>query len=52
MSKKSPANFDDDNPEWTRDDFARARPADEVHGEIAKALAGKLDRDGDGIACE
>jgi uncharacterized protein (DUF4415 family) len=29
----------DDNPEWTEDDFARARPADVVHGpEIAGAL--------------
>lgn len=26
----SPAVFDDDNPEWTEEDFARARPADEV----------------------
>lgn len=22
----------DDNPEWTEEDFARARPASEVHG--------------------
>lgn len=24
--------FDDDNPEWTEDDFKRARPASEIHG--------------------
>lgn len=28
--KLSPVVFDDDNPEWTEDDFARARPAAEV----------------------
>jgi uncharacterized protein (DUF4415 family) len=26
----SPVVFDDDNPEWTAEDFARARPASEV----------------------
>jgi uncharacterized protein (DUF4415 family) len=34
MAKKTPddraARPDDDNPEWTKDDFARARPAAEV----------------------
>lgn len=25
-----PVVFDDDNPEWTDDDFARARPSEEV----------------------
>lgn len=25
-----PVVFDDDNPEWTEEDFARARPAEEV----------------------
>lgn len=35
MSKRQPAAprevvFDDDNPEWTEEDFARARPASEV----------------------
>jgi uncharacterized protein (DUF4415 family) len=41
MSKlPPPANFDD-NPEWTAADFARARPASEVHG---KALAAGLVR--------
>ena len=28
----------DDNPEWTEEDFARARPADEVHGPEFAAL--------------
>lgn len=26
MSKSRPVVFDDDNPEWTEEDFARARP--------------------------
>jgi uncharacterized protein (DUF4415 family) len=30
MSKFPPVVFDDDNPEWTEEDFANARPADEV----------------------
>nr|WP_047170080.1 BrnA antitoxin family protein [Sphingomonas sp. Y57] len=30
MSKTPPVVFDDDNPEWTEADFARARPASEV----------------------
>ncbi|PZU77759.1 MAG: hypothetical protein DI530_12265 [Sphingomonas sp.] len=29
-SDKSPVVFDDDNPEWTDADFARARPASDV----------------------
>lgn len=33
----------DDNPEWTEEDFARARPADEVHG---PGFAAKLVRRG------
>ena len=28
----------DDNPEWTEEDFARARPASEVHGEKFAAM--------------
>lgn len=31
--------LDDENPEWTKADFAAARPADEVHGDgVAKIL--------------
>jgi len=31
MSKQTPpVEFDDDNSEWTEEDFARARPASEV----------------------
>lgn len=30
MSKQPPPEGYDDNPEWTEDDFARARPASEV----------------------
>jgi uncharacterized protein (DUF4415 family) len=39
-----PADFDngnadwDDNPEWTEEDFARARPASEVHPPEVVAL--------------
>jgi uncharacterized protein (DUF4415 family) len=29
-SKRKEPEFDDDNPEWTKKDFARARPAHEV----------------------
>lgn len=39
MSKEPPVVFDDDNPEWTREDFARSRPAGEVLPEaVAAAL--------------
>jgi len=39
MSKSKPVAFDDDNPEWTEEDFARARPATEVlPPEIVAAL--------------
>jgi uncharacterized protein (DUF4415 family) len=31
MKKPNPELTDRDNPEWTDDDFARARPAKEVH---------------------
>ena len=32
MSKPLPqVVFDDDNPEWTEEDFARARPLSEMH---------------------
>ena len=41
MSKpKSPADFDD-NPEWTEEDFARARPAAEVLPPEVLAAFGK-----------
>ena len=30
FEKSLPVVFDDDNPEWTEEDFARARPAQEV----------------------
>jgi uncharacterized protein (DUF4415 family) len=40
MSKPPPVTFDE-NPEWTEADFARARPASEIHG---KALAASLVR--------
>lgn len=34
-----PVVFDDDNPEWTDEDFARARPAAEVlPGKVVAAL--------------
>lgn len=46
MSKlpQLPDDFDD-NPEWTKADFARARPAAEVHGaEFAAAMVRPLGR--------
>ena len=30
MSSQLPVVFDEDNPEWTEEDFARARPASEI----------------------
>ena len=30
MKKLNPERIDDENPEWTEEDFARARPAHEV----------------------
>lgn len=41
MSKEPPVVFDDDNPEWTREDFARARPASDF-----PQLAGVLEKAG------
>jgi len=29
---------DPENPEWTREDFQRARPASDVHGEALASL--------------
>ena len=34
MSRAEPDLTDPDNPEWTRDDFARARPASELPAAI------------------
>jgi uncharacterized protein (DUF4415 family) len=34
MKKPNPELTDRDNPEWTADDFARARPAKEVHPDL------------------
>ena len=45
MSKLPPVVFEDDNPEWTAQDFARARPAGEVLPQhVAGALARKPGR--------
>lgn len=30
MPEKTPVVFEDDNPEWTKADFAKARPASEL----------------------
>jgi uncharacterized protein (DUF4415 family) len=38
MADRKPIVFDDDNPEWTRDDFARARPISEFP-KLTEALA-------------
>jgi uncharacterized protein (DUF4415 family) len=37
MSDK-PVVFDEDNPEWTEEDFARARPASELPPRMAAAF--------------
>ena len=43
MAKKTPndraSRPDEDNPEWTKEDFARARPAAEVLPEFAAAFS-------------
>ena len=39
--KQPPVVFDDDNPEWTEADFARARPASEVLPDEVIAAFGK-----------
>lgn len=45
MNDQRPVVFDDDNPEWTKEDFARARSADEIHGTaVALALVRKPGR--------
>jgi len=38
MSGDKPVAFDDDNPEWTQEDFARAKPIEE-YPELAQAFA-------------
>jgi uncharacterized protein (DUF4415 family) len=43
--KERPVVFDDDNPEWTEEDFAHARPAAEAHPpEVAAMLVRKRGR--------
>ena len=43
MPKERPVVFDDDNPEWTEEDFARARPISEFP-ELMAALYPKRGR--------
>lgn len=38
MSDKRPVVFDDDNPEWTEADFARAKRGDEIPAHILAAF--------------
>ncbi|USI72703.1 BrnA antitoxin family protein [Sphingomonas morindae] len=40
-SEKPPIVFDEENPEWTEEDFARARPGSEVLPEAVLAAFGK-----------
>lgn len=35
MATDKPVVFDDDNPEWTKEDFARARPLSDFPGMAA-----------------
>ena len=39
MGGKKPVVFDDDNPEWIDEDFARARPIEEAPEAIRKTFA-------------
>jgi uncharacterized protein (DUF4415 family) len=48
MSRHKPVVFDDDNPEWTEEDFARARPGSELPPEILaqfRAMRGRPQKD-------
>jgi uncharacterized protein (DUF4415 family) len=38
MSKEKPVIFDDDNPEWTEADFARAKRGDDIPAAIRAAF--------------
>lgn len=49
-NKPDPSLIDDDNPEWTEEDFARARPASEVlsrhlYTDLTKDDAARADRE-------
>jgi uncharacterized protein (DUF4415 family) len=45
MAERDPIRFDDDNPEWTKEDFVRARPASEMlPPEVAAAFVRKRGR--------
>ncbi len=39
MSKHPPIVFDEDNPEWTQDDFARAKRGSDIPAPIRAAFA-------------
>lgn len=41
-----PVVFDDDNPEWTEEDFARARPASELPPRLLAAFSNTKSRGG------
>ena len=40
MSKEPPVVFDDENPEWTEEDFARAKRGDDVPESVRAAFSG------------
>ncbi len=55
MKKKSAdraSRPDDENPEWTREDFAKARPALEVLAEVFGRRAAESDQARPGQACK
>jgi hypothetical protein len=55
MSKKPPVFFDDDNPEWTEEDFARARPLSDFPELVAafpKTKGGRLWKEENAAAME
>jgi len=44
MSKPPPIALDDDNPEWTAEDFARAKRGDDIPEHIRAAFPGARPR--------
>ncbi len=40
MSHKPPVVIDDENPEWTAEDFAKAKRGDDIPAHIREAFAG------------
>jgi hypothetical protein len=55
MSEKAPVVFDDDNPEWAEEDFARARPLSdfpELAAAFPKSKGGRFWKEENAAAME